>query len=177
RQINLSAPFVGNRINPALFSPAALNLVKKLPTTTNPCGEIKWEQAQNEDQHMPVTRIDYQMTNDQLLFFRYLGAKISSPPSWSGPGDNILKTSLSASLNQMHSVVLGHTQVVSSSVVNAVRATYNYTTVQRFQPPGFFSPADVGVKMYSYPPANQFSLAVTNNFAIMAGTATQRKTF
>ena len=42
---------------------------------------------------------------------------------------------------------------------------------------GFFSPADVGVKMYSYPPANQFSLTVTNNFELMSGTATQRKTF
>jgi hypothetical protein len=177
RQINLGAPFVGNRISPALFSPAALNLVAKLPQTTDPCGEIKWEQSQNEDQHMPVTRIDYQMTNNQLIFGRYLGAKISSPPSWTGPGDNILKTTLSAALSQLHSVVLGHTQVVSTSVVNAVRFTYNYTKVQRYQPPGFFSPADVGVKMYSYPPANQFSLNVANNFSIMAGTATQRETF
>ena len=31
--------------------------------------------------------------------------------------------------------------------------------------------------MYSYPPANQFSLSVTNNFAIMSGTATKRQTF
>ena len=126
---------------------------------------------------MPVTRLDYQVTNNQLIFGRYLGAKISSPPSWTGPGDNILKTSLSAASSQLHSGVLGHTQVVSTSVVNAARFTYNYTKVQRYQPPGFFSPADVGVKMYSYPPANQFSLAVTNNFALMAGTATQRETF
>ncbi|NOT25085.1 MAG: TonB-dependent receptor [Acidobacteria bacterium] len=177
RQITLGAPFVGNRINPALFSPAALNLVKKLPQTTDPCGEIKWEQSQNEDQHMPVTRIDFQMTNNQLIFGRYLGAKISSPPSWTGPGDNILKTSLSAASSELHSLVVGHTQVVSTSVVNAVRATYNHTKIQRYQPDGFFSPADVGVKMYSYPPANQFSLSVTNNFAIMAGTATKRQTF
>ena len=117
---------------------------------------------------MPFTRLDYQVTNNQLIFGRYLGAKISSPPSWTGPGDNILKTSLSAASSQLHSGVLGHTQVVSTSVVNAARFTYNYTKVQRYQPPGFFSPADVGVKMYSYPPANQFSLSVTNNFAIMA---------
>ena len=177
RQITLGAPFVGNRISPALFSPAALNLVAKLPQTTNPCGEIKWEQAGNEDQHMPVARVDFQVTNNQLIFGRYLGTKISTPPSWSGPGDNILKTTLSGALNQLHSVVLGHTQVVSASVVNAVRVTYNHTTVQRFQPDGFFSPADVGVKMFSYPPANQFSLTVTNNFELMSGTATQRKTF
>ena len=42
---------------------------------------------------MPVARIDYQMTNNQLIFGRYLGTKITHPPSWTGPGDNILKTS------------------------------------------------------------------------------------
>jgi hypothetical protein len=40
RQINLTRPFVGNSIDPARFSPAALNIIKKLPATTNPCGEI-----------------------------------------------------------------------------------------------------------------------------------------
>ena len=177
RQINLGAPFVNNRISPVSFSPAALNLVAKLPQTTDPCGKIQWEQAANEDHHMPVTRIDYQVTNNQLIFGRYLATRISTPPSWGGPGDNILKTTLSGARNQLHSVVVGHTDVVSPSVVNALRATYNYTSVERYQPAGFFSPGDVGVKMYSYPPANQFSLAVSNNFDLMSGTATQRKTF
>ena len=67
---------------------------------------------------------------------------------------------------------------MSTSVVNAVRGTYNHTNVQRYQPDGFFSPADVGVKMYSYPPANQFSLSRHQQFQpSMAGTATKRKTF
>ena len=42
RQIALRAPFVNNRIGPALFSPAAVNLAKRLPTTTDPCGEIRF---------------------------------------------------------------------------------------------------------------------------------------
>jgi hypothetical protein len=39
RDVVLRAPFVNNRINPALFSPAAVNLAKRLPTTNDPCGE------------------------------------------------------------------------------------------------------------------------------------------
>jgi hypothetical protein len=35
RQITLRAPFVNNRIDPALFSPVALNLAKLLPSPTN----------------------------------------------------------------------------------------------------------------------------------------------
>ena len=31
RQVTLRAPYVNNQINPALFSPAAMNLAKRLP--------------------------------------------------------------------------------------------------------------------------------------------------
>src|SRR5688572_19688382 len=173
RQINLGAPFVNNRISPALFSPAALNLVAKLPQTTNPCGEIQWEQSENVDEHMPVVRLDYQLTNNQLIFGRYLGTKNSRSAPWARPGANDLKPAAAGFLNQLHSVALGHTQVVSTSVVNAVRFAYNETLVDRFQNPGFFGPVDVGVKMYAYPPGNQFALSVSNNFTLQAGTATQ----
>jgi Carboxypeptidase regulatory-like domain len=174
RQINLSAPFANNRINPALFSPAAVNLAAKLPQTTDPCGQIQYELAEDLDEHQPITRIDYQMTSNQLIFGRYLGTKVTIPAPWEGPGDNILKTSTAGTRDQLHAVVLGHTQVVSASVVNAVRFTYNSTDSERGQPPGFFSPGDVGVKMYSYPPGDQFPLTVTNYFNINAGGATKR---
>src|SRR6266550_3617304 len=73
RQINLGAPFVGNRIDPARFSPAAVNLVKKLPQTSDPCGQITYSIAHDQDEQMPVVRIDYQMTHNKTLFGRYLG--------------------------------------------------------------------------------------------------------
>ena len=181
RQINLSAPFVNNRISPALFSPAALNIAAKLPQTTHPCGEVQWETTQNEDQHMPVVRIDYQATNDQLIFGRYMGTKQTIPAPWEGPGDNILKTTEAGTEDQLHALALGHTQVVSASVVNAVRFTYNSTDSHRGQNPGFFSPADVGVKMYSYPTyedsdgTSQFPLTVGDSFSFNSGGATERR--
>jgi hypothetical protein len=175
RQINLSAPFVGNRIDPARFSRAAVNLVSRLPQTSDPCGQIQYELAQDRDEHQPITRIDFQMTNNQLLFGRYLGTKITIPAPWEGPGDNILKTSTAGTADQLHAVVLGHTQVVSAAVVNAVRFTYNSTNSRRGQNPGFFSPGDVGVNMYSYPPGDQFPLTVSNNFDINSGGATLRR--
>ena len=41
RQIALRAPFVNNRVDPALFSPATLNLAARLPKTDDPCGETQ----------------------------------------------------------------------------------------------------------------------------------------
>jgi hypothetical protein len=175
KQINLGAPFVGNRINPALFSPAAVNLVKKLPTTTDPCGQVTYSSASNLDEKMPIVRLDYQMSHSQTLFGRYMRDKVVVPAPWTGPGDNILKTSDAGTNDAFYSVVVGHTDVISSSIVNALRVNYDTTKSFRGQNPGFFSPADVGVKMYSYPPADQFSISVTNAFAIEAGGATQRR--
>ena len=51
RQITLGAPFVDNRIDPARFSPAAMNLAARLPTTTDPCGQVQWSAAQGRDIH------------------------------------------------------------------------------------------------------------------------------
>src|SRR3954466_4392530 len=175
KQITLGGPFVGNRINPALFSPAAVNLVKKLPTTADPCGAITYSSPSNLNEQMPIVRLDYQMSHSQTLFGRYMRDKVVVPAPWTGPGDNILKTADAGTNDAFYSLVLGHTDVLSSSVVNALRVNYDTTKSFRGQNPGFFSPADIGVKMYSYPPADQFSIAVTNAFSIESGGATQRR--
>ena len=95
RQINLSAPFVGNRINPALFSPAALNFTAKLPQSTDPCGEVQWETADRRDIHEPIVGSTSRRPSSQLFFGRYLVTKHDFPAPWEGPGDNLLKTSTS----------------------------------------------------------------------------------
>src|SRR6058998_1244369 len=58
--ITLRSPFAGNRIDPALFSPVAKNLVARLPKTNDPCGLITYGQRQIQDQKMIVSKIDYQ---------------------------------------------------------------------------------------------------------------------
>ena len=41
RQINLGGGFVNNRINPALFSPAAMRLAQRLPRTDDPAARSR----------------------------------------------------------------------------------------------------------------------------------------
>ena len=57
RQITLRGGFVNNRIDPAQFSRAALNMVKYLPTTTDPCGEVHVLAAEGQ-QRVAVPRPD-----------------------------------------------------------------------------------------------------------------------
>jgi hypothetical protein len=42
RPLVLRAPFVNNRISPSRFSPAALAISSKLPTTNDPCGLVQY---------------------------------------------------------------------------------------------------------------------------------------
>src|SRR5881409_2425143 len=41
-QVNLKAPFFDNRIDPTLFSKAALNIASKLPPAQDPCGQVTY---------------------------------------------------------------------------------------------------------------------------------------
>jgi hypothetical protein len=176
RQITLNAPFAGNRIDPARFSPAALAIVKRLPTTTDPCGQATYASTQNQDDHQPVVRVDYQLNQNQSIFGRYLGTRITIPPGYGGAGSNILTSNTAGSYNLLHSASVGETMVLSSTLVNSVRATINWTHVKRYQNP-LFQPSDVGIKLYSYAPGAQFPLTVNNAFSLQSGQATKREEF
>ena len=60
--------------------------------------------------------------------------------------------------------------------MNAVRATINWTHVKRYQSP-LFQPSDVGIKLYSYAPGEQFPLTVNGGFSLQQGQATKREEF
>ena len=146
RQINLGAPFVGNRIDPARLSPAAKKVTALLPTTTDPCGEVQWSAPQGRDIHEPIARIDYQVTGNQLIFGRYMVYKNDLPPAWEGPGDNILKSGSDheGTADMLKSLVLGHTHVMSSTVVNAFRFTYEHDGFAPLPQPGASQPGRHG---------------------------------
>jgi hypothetical protein len=183
RQINLGAPFVGNRIDPARLSPAARKVTALLPTTTDPCGQVQFSATQGRDIHEPIVRIDFQATSNQLVFGRYMVYKNDLPPAWAGPGDNILKSGSDreGTKDTLNSLVLGQTQIVSTSLVNAFRFTTSSTDSHRYHNPGLPSPADMGVKMYSYPTeegsdvASQFPIGASGMFALV-GSGERRST-
>src|SRR5262249_21263687 len=79
RQITLRGGFVDNRVNPALFSPAAVNLVKYLPKTTDPCGQVTYTLPNDSDARQYLSGVDYQRTADDTIFGRYMATKFDKP--------------------------------------------------------------------------------------------------
>ncbi|MBI2188019.1 MAG: TonB-dependent receptor [Acidobacteria bacterium] len=168
RQVNLGGGFVGNRINPAQFSPAALRLASKLPTATDPCGQITFQTTDDSNEGQAVGRLDYQWTSDHTVFGRYMATLIKKSPAYEGGSDNVLKAANSGFDNLAHTLTLGDTMVFGPTMVNAIRFAYNRTTVNRNNTP-YFSPTDVGIKLYPYLPG-QMPIQVPGAFELPAGT-------
>lgn len=167
RAITLRGPFVDNRINPALLSPAAVNLSRRLPSTSDPCGQVVFGTAANRKEHQGVARTDLQLSQSHSLFGRYILTTFATPPALQAQPDNLLASAAGGFDNISHSLTVGETWIVSPSVVNAVRLTYNQTSIKRYHEP-YFAASALGIKAYSYLDDN-FIASVTGGFNVGSG--------
>jgi hypothetical protein len=168
QQITLRAPFAGNRISPAQFSPEALNLIRILPGSSDPCGIVRFVRRDSEDEQIMVGRLDYQWTDKHSLFGRYQLARLNRPDDYDG--QNVLSLEQGPIRHRVHSFVLGDTYLLGSGTVSSFRATLNRTNIARFaaEVSGFSSISELGVRVYD-PIPNAGSVNVTNGFAYRGG--------
>jgi hypothetical protein len=156
RQVNLGAPFVNNRIDPALYSRPALAIVNykgrtPFPQADNACGEVTYGNLSKSNEAHYVGKIDFQATNDHSVFARAFVQAFSSP----NPREfntNLLQDTGWRNTYQ-RSVTLGSTYVFSASTVQAVRLSYNgtaarYSNVDKGE---LFTWCDIGVNLYCAP--------------------------
>jgi hypothetical protein len=171
RQIALRGGFVDNRVNPALFSPAALNLVKYLPQTTDPCGQVTYTLRGDSDEKQYVSRVDYQRTSNDTIFGRYMATKFDKPIPMREGDTPLALYDASNNTNVLgfdalaHSLALGDTRVFGSNTVNSLRFTYNRSGVYRLAPQTF-EPHDIGSDVYSYAPHVGVFIVSGNGFQI-----------
>ena len=173
RQVTLRAPFVNNRINPALFSQPAVTISKRLPTPDDPCGEIRYSVPLDNNDKQIVTRGDYQIGPNHSLFGRYIDTFENRLPTLSRTG-NILTVRREFGANKQaraQSTALGDTMVFGDNMVNAFRVTWNRTSNHLNDPPDkFFDAPELGIKLHTYVPG-VIGLAVTNGFTISGGNS------
>jgi len=169
---NLGAPFVGNRVSPALFSPAALNITARLPTTTDPCGLLQYGLPSATDEGQYVSKVDYTINAKHTLFGRYVATTQFSPPPYTleSAQQNVLTTRVGGRDNKAQTFTLGENYVISPTTLNAVRFAYNKTDILR---PNidFFSAPEVGINSYSYL-EHYMLLTVTGGFTLGTGIET-----
>jgi hypothetical protein len=162
RPVTLKAPFVNNRIDPALFSKAALVVASKLPKTSDPCGLITYGIRTVSNDNQFVGRVDYQASNNNSVFGRFLTSKYAQPVPYSIDA-NLLNTNKLGFDNFTQAYAFGDTYLLGANTVNSFRLAINRTALNRVGAE-FFSAPDIGVKSYSYDPKHM-KISITGGFA------------
>jgi carboxypeptidase family protein/TonB-dependent receptor-like protein len=149
RTTTLRAPFVNNQINPTLLSRAAVNLSKLLPQTTDPCGRVVYGNQTRTNLHMFVGRMDYQLSDKNSVFGRYLADSNVSPPAYT-LNHNILSPENGID-GLTQAFTIGDTYLWGANIVNSVRLSANRWVGGRTGV-DYAGWPELGVKMFSYQP-------------------------
>ncbi len=170
RQITLSAPFVNNQVSPALFSAPAVKIVQwsGFPTSTDACGQIQFGRSTRSNQYDSLARTDFQKSEKQSLYFRYLNAHLDQPSDYDPK--NLLAASTAALNFQTQSGVLGDTYLIGPDTVSTFHATLNRSAVPKTNPK-VFGPNDVGINMWPGVPG-LMRITVTNGFTLASNNET-----
>jgi len=159
--------FTNNILNYAV--PAdVLNFASHFPVGPEPCGVTTFQIIANQNEHMGIGRVDYQINSKQTLFVRYFGTHSLVPSSYNGNEITVVNAGTNDLVN---SLVVGHTYLVNSAMLNTFHFTYNTDGITKFQVP-IVTPTDIGVQgMYINLP--HFSnINITGDFQSAGGFAT-----
>jgi hypothetical protein len=163
--------FVGNRIDPSKLSPAAVAIATKyLPKTTDPCGKSFFSIVTNQNEGQGVGRLDYQVSDKQTIFGRYIATTYHQPvPNSLNP--DILTSVTGGRDNLAQTYTFGDTYLLSGTTVNSFRLAYNRTAIQRASIDNF-GPSDVGINAFSYTP-HYMTISMTPGAGFQIGGGTE----
>jgi len=153
----LGAPFVNNRVDPALYHPIALKMMAMLPRPDpaldpDGCGRYVLQIPNDSGEQQYIGRADYQLTMDQRLFGRVFYTKYRHEPGFDKSNPNLLMLS-GAGLGidaRMTTFASGYDWVVSPSLVATTRVTLQRTATQRIQGDGAPTWTTLGVNTFQY---------------------------
>src|SRR5260370_10327810 len=151
-----------------LLSPAAINISKKLPAPIDDCGHVFTGNPLSENDHEVSSRVDYQMSDKQMLFARYMLVKQNIAVPYTLAPNDVLTAGGVGSDDQYNGFTLGDTYVLRGTTVNAFRVYLN--RVRAIKPgAGMFGPQDVGVHAFTYQPNYLTVNAANGGFSLGSG--------
>jgi Carboxypeptidase regulatory-like domain len=168
RTLAASAGFVNNVLPVSLLNPAALKITARLPSSSDPCGKVTYGLKGNQDEHMVVSRLDWQQSDKHSMFTRFYITKLKIPTTYDGK--NALTLNSNTQDDQVMAFVIGDTYLIGSGVVNSFRASVNRSAIPKIVD-NFATWPELGVNA-PYNPAPAPRIAVTGNaFNIGSGNS------
>lgn len=169
RQINLPAPFAGNRIDSARLSAPAVTIARRLldeAPSPDQCGDVRFGRKDIFDEHQFISRIDYNLNERNALFGRamILDYEGPAPSTFNNP---LLNASGAGASTSAHTYGFGLTSVLSSSAVNSLRVSVIRANIARVAF-GAFTPPEVGINAFSPETSNSTIILLSGAFGIGA---------
>ena len=159
-------PFQNNAIPTSRFNQQALSILKYVPTSSNPCGELTYSIPEPQREEQYIGRVDWNQSSKHSLFGRYFFADYRSPASFN---KNLLLTTQRGVLDRSQSATIGDTYSINPTTVNSAHATWTRLAITRGPAADYINYTDVGVTMYSSVP-NFLNLNVNGYFNGGCGT-------
>ena len=163
------ATFVNSQVPTTRFNQQALNILKLVPVSTDPCGKVTMSIPNTGDENQGVSRIDWAQSSKNTIFGRYFITDFTDPPIFDGA--NLLTTTKAGQLARNQSLVLGDTFTISAAMVNSLHVTANRMAIFRGPAANIPNPAQLGINVPS-PVANDLVLSLSGYFNVESGTAT-----
>ena len=184
RQLTLRAPFVNNRIDPALYAKTSMYIltVKKplsLPATGNPCGEVTYGNLARTNEGSYVGKVDYQKSAQHSLFGRAFIFSRENLNPWKSVTNLLQATGWISSMQS--SYTLGSTYLIGANTVHAFRLAVNRTAVHYYNSgtgdsPRLFNWCDAGAKIYCEPEITRIqNMTINGGFNLGSGFLTKHK--
>lgn len=156
------------RIPISEFSPAALALIKYLPSPqVSSTGFVSVTLPGNNMEDQYIGRVDYTLSQRHSLFGRYYITSYYAPSYFSPT--NILLTTAAGNDERVQSFTFGDTFLFTPKLVNSFHGTYARRRDNRGPTAGGINAQTLGVNIYTYTPVD-LRLTVTNGFSTGCGT-------
>ena len=143
--ITLKAPFTGNQISPTRFSAAALNLLKYIPLSNDPCGKLQYGIPNNPAEDQIIGRIDFNQSAKNQIFGRYFVSDYRNLAIFDGK--NMLTTTKAGVRPRSQSYTVADNYTFGPGTVSSFHGTFGRMRVLRGPSPNMISPQDVGINV------------------------------
>jgi hypothetical protein len=97
-------PYANNQISPSSFSAPALNLLKLIPVSNDPCGRLTYGISNPSNEYQVVSRVDWAQSKRNNILGRFFILDYANPAIYT---NNVLTTARPGLLQRAQSTVLG----------------------------------------------------------------------
>ncbi len=159
--------FTNNQIPVSRFNQQALNLLKLVPLSSDPCGKIVYGIPTTGDEDQIVGRVDWVKSSKQSFYGRYFIDDYRNPAFYDGK--NLLTTTAYGNTQRVQNFTLGHTLTITNNLLNSFHATWSRRRNNRGSPPNDINPSDLGINVPT-PVDNFIQASVSGYFNVGCGT-------